>query len=235
MTEKKRQTDPIHSQLRKLARAYLHKNCEDLPGVATGLRDLGAFSPREIKLLVDAIKADVLGDLVTPPSPQIRGLVLERLASRMLSESDSSHEEARWAVEMWAKAFGSPASDTDPHPAEKPVLTWDDDDQAPLNLAEPHAGAPAAAAPSAPQQPEVIPNSASPRFVAHPISIHPAHPVVPDFDARGLAATRAWKHWIVIGAVIFALAAGMLCAIALPSFYAAKSHPAHNAQRARPQ
>lgn len=234
MKDKKTPADPIGSQLRKFARAYMHNDAEDLPTLATGIRDTGAFNPREVKLLIDAIKADVLQDLVTPPSPELRGLVLERLASRMLSESDATHEEARWAVDTWAKAFGSSGEETVAPLSEKPVLSWDDEDLAPApNLSDLRAETPATAVgTSAPAVEEVVPNTAPPRFVPHPIPARQLDPAAADNEAGGLAGSRAWKHWIVVGAVVLVLALGLLGAIALPSFYNRAPASPHQAQPA---
>ena len=235
MTEKKKQTDPIQSQLRKLARAYLHKNGCDLAALATAIRDLGVYTPREVKLLIDAIKADVLQDLVTPPSAELRGLVLERLASRILSESDATHDEARWAVDIWAQSFGSSAAVQDSQPSPKPALSWDDEEQAAQpSLNDLRAGAPAVSAGTSAPEVTVVPNTAPPRFVPQPTPVRHAEPVIADYEIGSLASKRAWKHWIVVAVVILLLVAGLICAIALPSIIGSPTHSSTPAQSAQP-
>lgn len=214
-----RQTDPNQAQIRKAARTYLHRDGGDLPALAGALRDLGAFNAREVKLLIDAVKADVLQDLETPPAEAIRGLVRERLASRVLSESDATYEEAKWAVETWAEAFGN--GKTLSHlPTTSSSLSWEESGEPEPNLADLRAGAPPATAGNAVPQPK----PAQPRFVPQPVPLRATEPISTVYAEPELVAQPSWARWIVIAAIVFLLTVGMLVAIALPSFVRARDH-----------
>ena len=77
------------------------RRCEGL------LRDLCAAYPREVNVLVEAIKQRVPEDLLNTSIPGLtKELTLARLSKRLHDRLAMTEEAARWAVESWALALG---------------------------------------------------------------------------------------------------------------------------------
>src|SRR5690348_9272536 len=101
----------IQEKLAQIAGAHASIS-RSVPGIIAALTQMGCFSSRQVKLLADAVRADVVDDLVPTPSESLRGIVRERLVSRMVSEMGSYYDEAVWAVSAWSCAlWGEPQAD----------------------------------------------------------------------------------------------------------------------------
>jgi hypothetical protein len=115
----------ITIELRKLAKTCKHSEVADLQALVMHLRELEVFNAREVKLLVDAAKAEVLEDLCAPGGAGVLSLSRDRLSSRLMSETDATNDEAHWAVETWANALSGKVTEiTHARPPQK-SLSWD--------------------------------------------------------------------------------------------------------------
>jgi uncharacterized protein YegL len=70
------------------------------------LRDLCGSHKREISVLVSALEAGIVTDLMAPQIPSSPQVLLARLAKQLEDELGLTGIAARWAVESWAIALG---------------------------------------------------------------------------------------------------------------------------------
>jgi len=77
------------------------RRCEAL------LRDLCWEHRREVNVLVSALKARVVADLLASSTNMPRDVLLGRLTKRLHDDLAMSEDAARWAVESWAQALGT--------------------------------------------------------------------------------------------------------------------------------
>lgn len=126
-------SDVPRQRLRELVGQYGRPICEDAARCETMLRNLCGEHRREVFILVSAMHAKIVADLLGAKDGTSRPPLLTGLIKRMHRDLSLNEESCTWAVEAWAQALGIGT-------ASKPA-----------------AAAPAATAPAAPAFPPPSP------------------------------------------------------------------------------
>ena len=93
-------------QLHALITQQGHAVCYDPNQCESRLRELCPEHPREINLLISALKENVMAELLAVSEDTPKDAVLSKLAQRLYNNLGMAPEEAHWAVESWALALG---------------------------------------------------------------------------------------------------------------------------------
>lgn len=112
--------DLPRQKLRELIVQYGRALCDGPRRCEALLKDYCGQHKREIFVLVNALKNRVAEDLINVSAGAPLALVVGRLIERLEDELGLAESAARWAVETWAFALGSPAN------AEQPFLVFRD-------------------------------------------------------------------------------------------------------------
>ena len=93
-------------QLQALITQQGHAVCSDLNQCESSLRELCPEYPREINLLISALKQNVMAELLAVSEDTPKNAILSKLAQRLYNNLGMAPEEAQWAVASWALALG---------------------------------------------------------------------------------------------------------------------------------
>ncbi len=115
--------DHVRDKLEGIVRRYGREVAEDPKRCEGLLRDLCGPHPKEIHVLVQAVRVGIVADLNSPGHGLPAAALIARLARNLHDQTAITEEFCRWAVEAWASALGL-ISIQGPRP--RPGLTEDD-------------------------------------------------------------------------------------------------------------
>jgi hypothetical protein len=102
--------DLARQTLQELVATHGPGLCDDARRCEGLLRDFCGQQRREIFVLVSALKERVPADLLAPPPHVSHDALLAQLAKRLQENLALTDDAARWAVESWAAALGTPGT-----------------------------------------------------------------------------------------------------------------------------
>lgn len=214
----------MKSEPRRILRTLIVKHgldlCSDVKRCQGLLRDLCGAYPREVNILIGALRERVPLDLLAGQKAMPHGLLIARLTRRLEDQLGLTEEAALWGVESWALALGIATeveleearkrSATATQPAATPQAPEEKLPRESISIPAPArtAPAPARAPKTTTHQPApgALPTAATPRTTAP----SPAQPLEPPVNYGSQRRSGFKLRGCAMGCVLIILLSSLL-------------------------